>query len=126
MTADTVTAYIKHDESTTDGLIYHQRQAGMEQSDMAACILNIHNGRQNMPSQKKLNAPSLCRSTPPPNTVFFGSTPVDRLNGISIGSAVLAQLMVVTNRQTDGSRNIGNNRQRLYNPCMRGIRHEGH
>ena len=37
----------------------------------------------------------------PPNTRFLRPTRVSTANGISTGSAVLAQLLVVTNRQTD-------------------------
>ena len=40
-------------------------------------------------------------SGPPPNTWFLGPNQVQAPNGISAGSAILAQLMVVTNRQTD-------------------------
>ena len=40
----------------------------------------------------------------PPNESFFGPTGVQNLNGISIGSAVFAQLIIVSNRQTDRNR----------------------
>ena len=36
-----------------------------------------------------------------PNTCFPGPTRVHNLNSISIGSAVFAQFMIVTDRQTD-------------------------
>ena len=42
--------------------------------------------------------------TDPPNESFFGPTGVQNLNGISIGSAVFAQLIIVSNRQTDRNR----------------------
>ena len=44
-------------------------------------------------------------------------------NGSSIGSAVLAQLMVVTNRQTHKPQNTGNNRPRLNIINVRGRSH---
>jgi len=51
-------------------------------------------------------------SRPSPNTRFLGSTRVHVPNGISIGSAVLAQIMVVTNghRHRHSSRYICSNR----------------
>jgi len=59
------------------------------------------------------NAPFLGRSRLPPNTWFLGSPRVYTPNGSSIGSSVLAQLTVVTNRQTHRPRNISNNRPHL-------------
>jgi len=41
---------------------------------------------------------------PPSNTWFLGTIRVHTPNGISIGSAVLAQLMVMSNRQTQTDR----------------------
>jgi len=53
---------------------------------------------------------SLGDSNPPPNTRFLGPTRVHIPDGISIGSAVLARLMIVTHRHTDTqTRNIDNN-----------------
>ena len=57
--------------------------------------------------------PLSCGIQAPLNTWFLGPTWVHNPNGISIGSADLAQLTVVTNRQTyrrtHWSRNIGDN-----------------
>jgi len=44
------------------------------------------------------------RSGPSPNAWFLGATRVHNPNGISIGSAVFAQLMVMTNRHTQTDR----------------------
>ena len=51
------------------------------------------------PRQK--NARSRGGSGPPPNPWFIGSTQVHNRNSISIGSAVLVQLLVVTNGHAD-------------------------
>ena len=40
----------------------------------------------------------------PPNTRSIGRAQVDSRNGIWIGSSVFAQLMVVSNKQTDSDR----------------------
>jgi len=52
-----------------------------------------------------IDAPKIVSSSggsgSPPNTWLLGPNQVQAPNGISAGSAILAQLMVVTNRQTD-------------------------
>jgi len=45
------------------------------------------------------NCPFPVGSRPVPNTWFLGPTAVHTTNGISVGSSVLAQLTVVTDRQ---------------------------
>ena len=55
------------------------------------------------------------------NTWFLGPIHPSRVpipNSISIGSAVLAQLMVMPNRQTHRPRNIGNYRPHLCSLCV--------
>jgi len=54
-----------------------------------------------VPPPPKLPPFSLGDLGPQPSTRFLGRTRDHSPNNISIGSAVLAQLMVVTNRQTD-------------------------
>jgi len=55
----------------------------------------------------------------PHNTWFFGPTQVYIQNGISISLAVLAQLVVMSNRHTHTqTRNINNNRPHLCTLCM--------
>jgi len=59
-------------------------------------------------------APSHGGSGPPSNTWFPGTTQVLNPNGTSIGSAVLAGLTSVTDRQTDRPcYSVGNNRPHL-------------
>ena len=61
----------------------------------------------------------LWRSGPPPNIRFLWLTQVHATNGIWIGPAILAQLVVVTNTQTDRPRYICSNRPHLYyTVCM--------
>jgi len=60
----------------------------------------------------------------PRNAGFLGFTRVHILNGISIGSSVLSQLMVVTNRHTDTHRHMDDHAtwvttDRILLLCMR-------
>jgi len=62
--------------------------------------------RMDMPKHDlPYSAPSHGASRSPPNTWFLGSPRVDTINGCSIGSSVLAQLMAVTNRHTQNVQN---------------------
>ena len=71
-----------------------------------------------MGREKPLKIAQFSRETgPPSNSWFSGPNRGHISNGILIGSAVLAQLTIVTNRQkhrlTHRPRNIGNNRLHL-------------
>ena len=62
----------------------------------------------------------LKNTDPPPNPWFLWPTRVHIPNGISIGSAILAQLMVFTNRQsTQRPRCICSNKPHLCTACIR-------
>jgi len=54
---------------------------------------------RDMPPQKNCPSPLRRGFGSSPNTLFLGPTQVHVANGISIGSVVLAKLMVMTNRQ---------------------------
>ena len=84
----------------------------------------LPSGQKNLTKGRIAGAPQNCplswRDPGPPDRLTHGSSRVDMTNSISIGSAVLVQFMVATNRQTDGrthtdqsQRNLGNNR-----PCF--------
>jgi len=75
-------------------------------------VPTLYNGTPLSPS--KLPLP-MGGSEPPSNTWFPGPTQVLNPNGISISSAVLAELTSVTDRQTNRPRySVGNNRPHMY------------
>jgi len=60
--------------------------------------------------------PSHGEISAPRNIWFLGLTWVHTSNSVSIGSAILAQLRVVTSRHTHRSQTIGNNKPSLAQP----------
>jgi len=68
--------------------------------------------------QPRKNAPSPGRPRLPPNAWFLRPIRVHAPNNILISSAVLAQLMVMFNRQTHRPRIIDNSRLHLCTLCM--------
>jgi len=73
-------------------------------------------------SQWAGDVPPKLGSRPEPNTWFLGLTRVRAPNGISIGSAVFAQLIVVsdqeTDRHTDHATSVATDRIRALHGCV--------
>ena len=73
---------------------------------------------QKMPPPQKKNCPLPWGSVQPSNTWFLVPTRVCAPNGVSIGSAVLAQLVVVTDRQTDHTDGTALTTRRIFEVCV--------